>query len=251
MSTQIKTCFNGCSFTYGEGFDSPERDLYVYDRVLAQQHKWSSSNIAVPGSNNHNIFLRSAEAIQSQQYDIVFTQWSGLNRVWLSPGPDVHYFVNDVRYPDYTYRDLYISPKDKTKFNNLLLVLNHDYQNIIDLVSYCNILEQLAKANKCRVVFINGLVPWQADLIRPLDCDLEKFLSPYSKSILDFTNRNDNEVIKYFSNLQQKISTLNKDNWVNMFESFQENMCDVAPAGHHPGIKSHQWMADKVSNYLK
>jgi hypothetical protein len=250
MPTEIKTCFNGCSFTYGEGFDLTDRDLYVYDRILAKKYNWASDNIAVPGSDNHNIFLRSAESIQSQKYNIVFTQWSALNRFWLSPGPETYYFINDVQYSDYTYRDLYINPSDKKKLNELLLLLNHDYQNIINLTNYCNILEQLAQANNTRVVFINGLIPWQEDLIQTLGSDIELGLSPYSKSILDFNTRRDDEIIKYFLKLQQKISTLNKNSWVNMFNSFQTNICDHAPAGHHPGVKSHKWMADKITHYI-
>jgi len=250
MSTEIKTCFNGCSFTYGEGFDPSDRAIHVYDRILANKYNWSSTNIAVPGSDNHNIFLRSAESIQSQKYDIVFTQWSALNRIWLSPGPDVYYFINDIRHSDYTYRDLYINPSDKKKLNELLLLLNHDYQNIIDLTGYCNILEQLAQANGTRIVFINGLIPWQEDLIQPIGSNFEKSLSSYSKSILDFNTRSDNEIIEYFLKLQQKTSTLNKNIWVNMFDSFYSNTCDHSPAGHHPGIKSHKWMADKIACYI-
>jgi hypothetical protein len=246
----VNICFNGCSFTWGEGFDLPDRDLHVYDRILAKKYNWSRTNIAMPGSSNHTIFLRSAQAIQSKQYDIVFTQWSALNRIRLSPGPEAYYFINDVRYSDYTYRDLYINRKDRQKLNELLLLLNHDYQNIIDLTVYCSILEQLATVNNTRVVFINGLVPWQSDLVQPMGSDLGQSLSLYSKSILDFVDRSDDEIIEYFSKLQQKVATLNKSNWVNLFESFQSNICDIAPAGHHPGIKSHEWMADKITDFL-
>jgi len=250
MPIKMKTCFNGCSFTFGEGFDQTDRSRYVYDRLIAKQHNWCQTNIAIPGSSNHTIFLRSAEAIQSCQFDIVFTQWSALNRIWLSPGPETYYYINDVRYKDYSYKDLYINQQDKKKLNELLLILNHDYQNIIDLVTYCQVLEQLAKANSSKIIFINGLVPWQSDLISPVLDDLEHSLSNYTKEILDFKNSDDEEVIRYFSKLQQKILTLNKNLWVNMFESFMENTCDIAPAGHHPGIMSHQWMAEQINNYL-
>ena len=250
MSTEIKTCFNGCSFTYGEGFNLSDRAIHVYDQILAKKYNWSSTNIAIPGSDNHNIFLRSAESIISQQYDIVFTQWSALNRIWLSPGPDAYYFINDVRCPDYTYRDLYINRKDKKKLNELLLLLNHDYQNIINLTSYCSILEQLSIVNNIRIIFVNGLIPWQSDLMQTIGADLGQSLSLYSKSILDFVNRRDDEIIEYFLKLQQKVSTLNKSNWVNLFESFQSNICDISPAGHHPGIKSHKWMAGKIIDFL-
>jgi hypothetical protein len=248
--SQIKTCFNGCSFTFGIGFSDLEREKYVYNFLLADQHNWNSTNIAQPGSSNHNIFLRSAEAIQQKLYDVVFTQWSGLNRIWLSPGPETYYFVNDEKNPDYTYRDIYINSKNKKTLNELLLMLNHDYQNIINLITYCTILEQLGQANSTKVIFINGLVPWQDDLIQPLTDDLSKSLSSYSKSILDFDNRSDTEIFKYFSILQKKFSVLNKNIWVNLFNSFQSCVVDIAPAGHHPGINSHQWMADQINSYL-
>ena len=250
MSTKVKVCFNGCSFTAGEGFDSSQRKLHAYDCVLADQHNWDCDNIAVNGSSNHTIFLRSAQAIQSQQYNIVFTQWSALNRIWLSPGPETYYFINDLRHPDYSYRDLYINQQDKKKLNQLLLLLNHDYQNILDLVCYCRILEQLAELNKTRLIFINGLVPWQSDLVQPLSQDLDSALSKYTKEILDFENRNDREIINYFSKLQQQVSTLDFSNWVNMFDSFQSNVCDTAPARHHPGVNSHQWMINQINTYL-
>ena len=194
----IKICFNGCSFTWGEGFSESDRKLYVYDRLLAKQHNWHSINIAQSGSSNHNIFLRSAAAIQEKSYDIVFTQWSALNRIWLSPGPETFYFINDNKCKDYNYRDIYINQKDKKKLNELLLVLNHDYQNILYLITYCTILEQLGQANSTKVIFINGLLPWQNDLILPLTDNLANSLSEYSKSILDFDNRNDEEM-GYFS----------------------------------------------------
>lgn len=251
MPDRIKSCFNGCSFTWGEGFDSDERDLYVYDRLVTKKLKWDHSNIAQKGSSNYQIFMRSADAIQSGAYDIVFTQWSGLNRIWLSPGPDTVYFTHDEKYPDYRYRDIYIDEPTKKKLNGLLLILNHDYSNILDLIGYCGILESLGKNTNTKIIFINGLVPWQSDLITPIGSDLGNSLSEYTKSILDFDNRSDDEILKHFSVLQGKMSLLNKHSWINMFDSFQSNLVDVATEGHHPGKVSHAWMADKIVDYLK
>ena len=246
----INVCFNGCSFTWGSGFNSYERNLYVYDQLISEHYNWNSINIAEKGSSNYRIFLRTAESIQQNKYDFIFTQWTGLNRIWLSPGPETFYFSNDEEYTDYRYRDIYINSRTKKKLNNLLLILNHDYQNILDLVGYCNILENLARANSTRLIFINGLVPWQNDLIKSIGIDLSLSLSDYTKSILDFDNRTDEEITKYFNVLQQKLSTINRNIWVNMFDSFQVNSVDVASEGHHPGIKSHKWMADKIIDYI-
>jgi hypothetical protein len=251
MSADLKVCFNGCSFTAGEGFPYNQRDQYIYDRILSTKFNFRSTNLAVKGSDNHGIFMRSADAIQSKKYDIVFTQWSALNRIWLSPGPEIYYFVNDEKYPDFTYRDLYISPNEKINLNNKLLLLNHDYQNIMDLIDYCKILNQLSKINSTKIFFINGLVPWQDDLINPINVDnLSQVFSTYTKQILDFDTRNDAEIIDYFTKLQKKFIELDQTNWINLFSSFLSNAVDISPEGLHPGIKSHRWMADQVSNFL-
>jgi hypothetical protein len=194
--------------------------------------------------------MLSALAIMSQKYDIVFTQWSALNRIWLFPGPDAKFFTNDTIYPDFQYREIYLSPNQKQKFNDTLLMLNHDYQNIVDLIDYCNILTNLASKLSTKIIFINGLVPWTADLSIPLGNDLSSSLSPYFKDILDFDNRTDSEIIKFFSELQIKFTELDLSKWINVFDSFQKNTIDEGPEGHHPGIKSHRWMADQITTYL-
>lgn len=54
----------------------------------------------------------------------------------------------------------------------------------------------------------------------------------------------------FFSKLQTKFNTLAQTAWVNIFDSFKENIIDYNNDTVHPGIKSHQWMADQISNYL-
>jgi len=84
----MKVCFNGCSITVGEGFSFEQRDSFIYDRLVSKKFNFESDNIAVAGSSNYKIFMRSAKAIMSGKYDLVVTQWSALNRVWLHPGPE-------------------------------------------------------------------------------------------------------------------------------------------------------------------
>jgi hypothetical protein len=251
MSTKIKACFNGCSFTWGEGFPVNLRDSYVYDRLVSKHFDFDRTNIAIKGSSNYTIFVRTAEIIMSEQHDINFVQWSALNRLWLSPGPDGYFFVNDEKFPDYRYRDLYISKSEKVNLKNLLLLLNHDYQNIVDLISYCKILNRLAQQTNTKIFYINGLIPWTDDLTRPLTNNLDRSLSDYTKNVLlDFDNRDDKEIVKYFNDLQTKFNKLDQTNWINLFDSFLNNVVDKGPEGHHPGIKTHQWMADQIITYL-
>lgn len=245
----MKFCFNGCSFTVGEGFDLDQRQYFIYDRLLAKKFNFHGTNIAQGGSSNYTIFMRSAQAILSSQYDCVVTQWTALNRIWLCPGPDAKFSVNDS-LPDFKYRNIYLNTEEKNFLKNTLRMLNGDYNNIIDLIEYTKILDSLANACNVKIVFVNGLVPWTDDLTRPLQLDLASSLSDYTKSILDFDNRDDVEIIEFFTHLQKCFATLDQKKWVNLFDSFYHNTKDQGPQGHHPGIRSHQWMADAIADFL-
>jgi len=249
MQHPMNVCFNGCSFTAGDGFQPDQREDYIYDRLLEKKFKFNRFNIAQTGSSNYTIFMRSASAIMSKQYNCVVTQWTALNRIWLSPGPGSTFFVNDVG-PVFNYRNIHLNAEEKRVFKNTLLLLNGDYNNIVDLIEYSKILESLANFCNVKIVFINGLVPWTNDLIQPLESALNKSLSEYSKSMLDFDTRDDVEIIEFFQQLQNCFATLNQTHWVNLFDSFQKNTKDTGPLGHHPGIISHQWMANKTANFL-
>lgn len=244
-------CWNGCSYTVGEGFPEHQRSTYVYDHLVSKQFSFDSINQAQCGSSNYKIFLKSADAIIGGKYDFVFVQWSALNRLWLYPGPDCHFFLNDEKYPDFRYRDIYIDKVSTKITKNTILLLNHDYQNIFDVVDYCSILEQLAN-NRTQLIFINGLLPWRDDLVGPMDtADLDRSLSVYTKHILDCDSRDDADIELFVNRLKEKFSQLNLKLWVNVFDSFSNNISDVGPADNkHPGINSNQWMADQISNYL-
>ena len=248
--TQV--CFNGCSFTEGLGFDVKDRDQYIYDRLVAKHFKWSHDNIAIQGSSNQTIFLRSADAICNKHYNVVFTQWTALNRQWFYPGPDCEYSITDEKFPEFKYRDIHLDKNFNKKFKDTLRLFNHDYHKIIELISFVNILNNLGKVHNTRIVHINGLVPWQSDLLL-LDNNnnLSTHLSNYTKTILDFDNRDDFEIVSFFNKLQFEFSKLNEKNWVNLFDSFQQNLIDQGPLGHHPGIESHRWMADNVINFME
>lgn len=244
----MNVCFNGCSYTDGMGFPDDQKNLFVFDRLLEKKFCFNRTNIAVGGSSNYEIFMRSADAIMSDTFDCVVTQWSALHRLTLYPGPNIRFGFNINR--EFKYRHIHIDSSEKQKLIDTVLMLNGDYNNIIDLVKFTNILKTIAQINGTRLVFVNGLVPWKKDLITPLSDDLNSSLSEYTKSILDFKHRNDNEVIELFQELQKFAKQIDQSLWVNLFDSWHQNVSDVGPVGHHPGIKSNQWMADKLSEHF-
>jgi hypothetical protein len=241
----MKVCFNGCSLTAGEGVSHDQN----YPSLIAS-HSWHVSNISEIGSSNYRIFMRSIKASLSGQYDIIITQWSALNRMWLSPGPDSEFCSNDRKFSDFRYRDLYLDNNSINNFRNTLLLIIHDYKNIFELVNYCDILNNISKLTQTRVVFVNGLLPWTPDLVLPLPTNLNNGLSEYTKSILDFHNRDDNEIIELFTQLKNKFAELDQTLWVNLFNSFAKDKIDYGTDSLHPGPQSHHRMAKKITDYL-
>lgn len=233
----------------GEGFDLDQRDIFAYDRLVCNTLQWHHTNIAKGGSGNHEIFMRSAVSLM-QDYDVLFVQWSALNRIWFYPGPNCEWFMNDG-LDEFRYRDVYLNRTNKKKFTENLLIMNHDYHNIFELVDYCSILDRLAAYHDKIVVYINGLVPWTDDLSRNLGNDLDRELSPYTKNILDFQYRDDRDILEFINSLRKKFSELDQSRWVNLFDSFQKSSVDVGPQGHHPGPKSHAIMSEKIIRYVQ
>jgi hypothetical protein len=98
-------------------------------------------------------------------------------------------------------------------------------------------------------IFVNGLVPWKNDIASLITTDLATGLSSYTKSILDFDTRDDENILSLFLQLQQKFSELDQGLWVNLFDSFVSTVVDRGSDKSHPGPMSHQQMAHKISNY--
>lgn len=243
----MKICFNGCSYTYGEGFLDHERHLYNFDYIVSDDLGAQRKNIASRGSSNLLIFQRSADEIINGNNDIIFNQWTCLNRVWFSPSPETFVFSNQES-DYYSFNDFKINLK---KFKEILKIINHDYQNIIDLCNYIQILDKLSDLTGKKVYHINGILPWKEDLIAQYDkSNLEMSLSDYTKNILDFDNRADEEIIMFFENLKAEFLKINMDRWVNIFDSWDDNLLDKGTVGHHPGIKSNQYIANKIIRFL-
>jgi hypothetical protein len=233
----------------GEGFALEDRDNYVYDRLVANELNLDRTNIAVGGSSNYLTFMRTVNAVLSKQFDIVVTQWSALNRVWFFPGPDAEFFVNSEE-KNYQYRDFRISKKEHKKLKEQILLLNHDYHMILDLIDYCSVVENLCKLNNIKCIFINGSVPWTPDLFDFNNQSLYNHLSKYSKDILDFDYRSDDEINNFLKVLKNKFKTLNQELWINLFEPFNDQIIDLGPVGHHAGVESNKIFANQVKEFI-
>jgi hypothetical protein len=250
----MKMTFNGCSLTKGTGFDKEHLDPACFANIVARHFLADYVNLAQGGASNDMIFKTSLNCLLNTDTDILVTQWAALNRHWLHPAPECDIYLGSHQFGEFstTGRDLYVSESQLKKFNEMFLVLNHNYHNIIDLISYCNTLEQVAKLTHKQVFFVNGNVPWQQDLFTACpDTNLELHLSKFTKTLIDFDNRDDNEISRLVNILIDNCQSLNSKIWANRTNSFQTIKVDLNNDGMHPGSASNKLLAEMIINTIE
>jgi hypothetical protein len=249
----MKILCNGCSFTYGGQLPEDRRITAAWPGQLAEIIDNSDvDNIAFSGSSNLEIFLRTLRQIQQQHYDLIIVQWSMFRRHWFEPNLDRLYLCSgapEAGLQDWSSNTIYLSASERKKFYNTLTMLTGDYRESIDVITFCNTLKSLMKSGQ-HVVFVNGLVPWGKDLIQLDDpTDLYKSMSEFTKDMLEFDFKDDQEIRKYYQELNNKLLPL-QDDWINMTNSWSKNMIDFATDNCHPGEKSHRWLAEQIKQHL-
>jgi hypothetical protein len=251
MSTNKIWTFVGCSLTYGEGLPGGLSDPDNYTQLIGQHYDVTVNNLSRRGNSNYQIFMTAINEILYNTPDKLFVQWSALNRLWLYPGPDTEFVVSFDHSEDYNYRDIYYSKKELQQFSDQFHILNHDYQNLLTICNYSRILNTLSM-NKTGLVFVNGLLTWTPEIMDPLSIlNMSDTFSDYTKEILEFDSRSDDEIIRFFNQLNQAAIQLDMKQWVNMFESLKAQQIDIADDIVHPGSKSHHKYADMIINYLE
>jgi hypothetical protein len=248
----MRFTFIGCSFTVGVGLEFEKNDPDNYANIISKKYNAITNNIAIGGNSNYNIFIAALNEILFNTPDKIFVQWSALNRLFLYPGPDIelplsHTIVDN----DYEYRNIFYSKKELQKFTDTYHILNHDYNNLLVLINYCKILTEISK-DKTQLIFINGMLPWTDEIVdKNVPKNFNEKLSNYTKEILDFDSRDDNELLDFFTRLNIAVTELDQTLWVNIFNSMANNKPDLGIDNAHPGPKSHRQYADMIINYIE
>jgi len=249
----MKILCNGCSVTYGSGFLDSERQDKIWSTILARRLGADSvTNVALPGSSNHEIFLRTLRALDQTSYDMIVIQWSALRRHWFQPGLDRNYICAGNTHDfdeDWQYKDIYLSKSNRKKFHDTLTMLTGDYRASLDVALFCRTL--IKYQPNAQILFVNGFLPWTKEIIHPPEqpFDMNQTFSDFTKDMLEFDTLDDDEILQWFYKLHNEIAHTLK-HWVNIDNPWQHNVTDVATEGHHPGPKSHIWLADQIQNCL-
>ena len=252
----MKILVNGCSFSFGHGMSPEQKISSSWPNLLARELDSHCENISFPGSSNLEIFLRTLKKINETKYDLIIIQWSALRRHWFEPGIDRFYIC--AGNPDdhkenwiFENQNIYIDKKQRKKFSDMLTMLSGDYRDLLDLCCFMSTLQNLCSQVGTKILYLNGLLPWTPDLLVSMaDLDMSKNMSPFTKSMLEFDFKDDDEIRFYHENLRKKIAPTEKY-WINMFDSWSKfYYVDTGDLGHHPGPKSHSLIAEKVISKL-
>jgi hypothetical protein len=156
------------------------------------------------------------------------------------------YSYSDLNYLDFHY------PKEKVKsFIEQFLFLNCDYQNLLDVLEYCKILQELAES-KTQLVMLNGILPITQEMqYLQSVTDPAKNFSQYTKELINVDLLPDEDIAKFFTKIVNGINRLDKSIWPNMFSSFANNIIDYGSDKLHPGTNSHKQYADMIIKHLK
>lgn len=241
----MRFSFSGCSITAGEGLELEKDDPLLYTNIVSERYSASTSNIAEKGNSNQNIFLSALSEILFNTPDVMFVQWSGLNRMWLYPTPTSKLFLPLQVTDGYRFNTISYTKKELQYLSTHWHILYHDYKHTVDLISYCNMLAETAK-NRTKIVYVNGILPWTNDL----DSEYQA-LTDYTKELVDMHRTSINESNSNLQNLRKSFSSLDKALWVNQFESFHSLLIDKGLDNLHPGSKSHALYADMIISYLE
>lgn len=209
-----KIYFGGCSITEGDGFVGKKDNCQIYPNLLSSD----IINDSEGGSSNLKIFTKGSTAIIDNLASVYIIQWSALHRHWVYPTPDSGIYLADT----------------KNKHAEWYQKQNHDYGNILQLIQFCRILEDLANNHNVKLIFVNGLVNWSNDI------EWMNILVSDASS----------DHIQFVKNLQNNMELLNWDLWINPWNNIYQNKLDLADDNLHPGPITHKHIANTIRDKL-
>jgi hypothetical protein len=265
----VSVLFSGCSFVVGSELDeTPEKSKehpgnfcnILTKNLFGDQTK--TNNIAVGGYSNERIFLDTAFELTQTQYDYIFVGWTSLHRYVFWMGLELYESKRSFipgqpmsALTSHCGNDISWSQNQLETFQNYFLLLNHAHYYICDLISYVNILINLAETKKSKIFFINNILPWDAGYFDYIKSNVTPdLLTNYSKELLNSDNRDDQDINQLYHMMHNHYTEkggINEKYWLNLYQSFFNMRIDFTDDKTHPGHKSHKLFAEFLTEEFK
>lgn len=236
----MKVLVAGCSISSGWGFEDQKLSAYIWPNIMAKELPAEVTNIAVTASDNYDIFLSVLHEQTVNSYDMVLTQWTGLDRITVASGLESYMILNKIN-PTISNSPILknFSVKELETFSKIMTMVYNNWKSFTNLAKMTQLLSQLPTPN----FFINGMSPWTSD-----------FFNNYSRHEA-FTKRLltiDTDTDRVLQCIQQAKHQLVPERWINLVQGWQLAQIDaVSNTDNHAGPESHKFYAKQVLNFLK
>lgn len=258
----------GCSFTTGYGLnqkdpnsdykESPDLWINLCHKNIEKLSTLELKNVGQSGASNTEIFENLVSVIsRTNNIELVICGWTSMPRYNFNVGfelYDTSASFNINRTHGTNKAD--ISGKYIQDLVDRLKALHHYHWEILKLLRYINILEELSKRLKFQILHVNLLCPWDNGFFDVLQEDfLPSELSEFTrKEILNVDSRDDEEIFSLYKKQHQmyfQVGGIQKEKWINLYNSFGSLQIDTCFDDQHPGIESNQIFYKTVKNFIE
>jgi hypothetical protein len=217
-------------------------------------------NAGINGAPNAVIFKKTIDLIANND-DLAYLicSWVAAPRYIISTGFELH--LTDVVFtPNSIINDInlntgIIPKKYLENLQSRFLALHHCHNEIKLIVDYINIINKLCKQKNITVYHINDACIWDKNYFNRIHDIFSKEYTEFTKTtILNITNRKDDEIFKLYTKLHDEYDSLggiNESSWINLYSSWIDTQIDVNHDGRHPGQQSNFNYYTTVNNFLK
>jgi hypothetical protein len=275
-----KVIFVGCSYTAGTGWvdlpseqsirfeckEHPDLWVNICHREISPLQNLELINIGQSNASNTDIFENLIQALSEHENETkyVICQWTAMPRYNFQVGFETWETSESLNYPM-----LFGRPKHDVNLNkgiswprkyindllDRLLVLHHLHWEILKVVKYTASISKLCKKFGIKLVFINGVCPWDSEYftIIPENSKPEDLTSFTKKEILNINTRNDEEIwqLYYLAHQDYQIyGGIDPKQWINLYDPWHKKKIDTNYDKLHPGILSNQMFASQVKEFF-
>lgn len=260
----------GCSYSagYGLNYDDPESDckespdlwVNLCHRNIKKLNRLSLENIGQSGASNSEIFENLVEAISKNknELEMVICGWTSMPRYNVNVGFELYDTTASLSLNNRTHKtnQINISRKYIKNLVDRLKVLHHCQWEIVKVLRYINILEAMAKKYKFQILHLNLLCPWDVGFFDVMQGDfLPMMLTEFTrKEILHIESRDDEEIFPLYKKQHQmylEVGGVQKEKWINLYNSFNSLQVDTSYDGIHPGKESNKIFYSTVKDFIE
>lgn len=261
-----KLGFTGGSITSGNGWnlDDPTDSA---NHWVTQVHNFPEFvrhkliNHSISGGSNEQVFTNSVDLLTNcPDLDVLFCCWLSYPRYNFDLGFELYDTSDSITNPttdDHRLNTGIVPIKYLNDVKFRFTALQHPHRDIVKIVKYQSILNQLSKLTKIKVYHINDSCHWDQDYFVRIDGPnvLPDNYTNYTKNeILNVAHRDDQEIFalyKKMHNNYDEAGGISYNNWINLDNSFLNLQIDYNHDNQHPGKQSNLIYSNLVKQYLE